>query len=74
LLRVPSYYYPIPGIGAVLVYALLGYVFGLRDLTLLIFIVLWAPITVLLVAVLNLKFNPKVEQYYPGDLDLNPAG
>src|SRR6266852_2210941 len=51
LLRIPYFYYPIPGVGALLLCGTLGYVFGLRDTTLLIFVaVLWFPITAFLFA------------------------
>ncbi len=70
LLRVPSYYYPIPGLAAPLVCAILGYAFGLRDWTLLILVaILWFPITAFFFALLNLKFNPKITEYHPNDLE-----
>ena len=73
LLRIPYFYYPIPGVGALLLCGTLGYVFGLRDTTLLIFVaVLWFPITAFLFAVLFLNINPKVEEYYGDSLDLTP--
>jgi C4-type Zn-finger protein len=75
LLRVSPYYYPIPGVGAVLVCGLLGYAFGFRNLKLLLFVVvLWFPVTAFLFAVLNLTFNPKVEEGYPDSSDLNLRG
>lgn len=71
LLHIPSYYYPIPGLAAVLVCALLGYVFGLRDSRLLIFVaVLWVPITAFLFAVMKLTFNPKVGAFHSDAPDL----
>ena len=64
LLHIPSYYYPIPGFAAALICAALGYLFGLRNFTLLIFTaVLWFPIAAFLFAVLKLNFNPRIEEY-----------
>ena len=72
-LRIPSYYYPIPWVVAVLVCAALGYAFGLKSYRLVIFvIVFWFPITAFLFAVLKLKINPKIHEHHPDNLDLNP--
>src|SRR5712692_2458401 len=73
LLRIPSFYYPIPGLAAILACTLLGYLFGLRDMTLLIFVlILWFPISAFFFAVLKLNFNPKIEEYQPNLVDLRP--
>jgi len=62
-----------PGLAAILVCCLLGYVFGLGGATLWIFVlVLWFPITAFFFGVLHLTYNPKLQEYHSDSLDLNP--
>jgi hypothetical protein len=66
------FYFRIPAVAGLLVSAGLGYAFGLRDVTLLIFsVVLWGPITAFIFGYLHLKFNPKIKEYYPDELNLS---
>lgn len=65
LLSIPSFYSRIPGIGALIVCGAAGYLFGLRGMALLIFVILfWFPVTACLFAVLVLKFNPSITEYH----------
>jgi len=74
-LRVPSYYYPIPGVGALFICVVLGYILAPRSWSLLILVaLLWFPLTIALYIVLKLKFNPKVTEYRSDDLDLSSQG
>jgi hypothetical protein len=65
LLSVPSYYYPVPGIGAVVVCAAVGYLLGLRDIRLVVSVfVFWFPMTAFFFGVLKLTFNPEITEYH----------
>jgi hypothetical protein len=62
---VPSHYRPIPGIGAAFISAATGYAFGIRGISLLVFIgVFWFPLTVFLFGVLKMKSNPRITEFH----------
>jgi hypothetical protein len=60
---------------AVLLCGLLGYLLGLRDAALIVFIFfLWIPIGILVLSGAYVISTPKIEPYYPDYLELNPRG
>jgi hypothetical protein len=71
LLHTPSFYLFIPGFITIIACAIIGFLFGLRDTSLLIFvIVFWVPITTFTFAVLRLTLNPSITEYHSNGLDL----
>jgi len=73
LLTISSFYFWAPPPAAVVLCLALGYIFGLRGGTLLIFTaVLWFPLTAFLYGVHQFTFHPKIKEYVPDYLDLKP--
>jgi hypothetical protein len=71
LLYIPPYYKPIPGIGAALLSLTLGYSFGIRDVSLILFvIVLWFPLAAFLFGALKLKYRGRILEYFSENLTL----
>jgi hypothetical protein len=73
LLHISSFYFWVPPPAAGVLCLAVGYIFGLRGGTLLIFTaVLWFPLTAFLYGVLQFTFHPKIKEYAPDYLDLKP--
>jgi hypothetical protein len=70
-LRISPIYFWIPLVTGIAGCGLLGYIFGVRDMALVVFIALLSlPITVFVGTIMRVTFNPKITVYQPDDLNL----
>ena len=73
LLRVRPLSNQIPAYCAIVLSTAVGYLLGFRFITLILFaLVFWLPAAALLGLVSAVTLDPKLEEYYPDYLDLNP--